>query len=62
MWDNCTCTQYEANELGKIQHRAARIVSGATKLVSIDIIEIVPKPTSVNHIFNVLMNIYEYAN
>ena len=34
MWDNCT--QYEANELEKIQHEAARIVSGATKLVSID--------------------------
>ena len=32
MWDNCT--QYEANE--KIQHEAARIVSGATKLVSIE--------------------------
>ena len=29
-------TQYEANELEKIQHEAARIVSGATKLVSID--------------------------
>ena len=34
VWDNCT--QYEANELEKIQHKAARIVSGATKLVSID--------------------------
>ena len=34
MWDNCT--QYEANELEKIQHEAARIVSGATKLVSIE--------------------------
>ena len=34
MWDNCK--QYEANELEKIQHEAARIVSGATKLVSID--------------------------
>ena len=33
MWDNCT--QYEANELENIQHEAARIVSGATKLVSI---------------------------
>ena len=32
VWDNCT--QYEANELEKIQHEAARIVSGATKLVS----------------------------
>ena len=32
VWDNCT--QYEANE--KIQHEAARIVSGATKLVSIE--------------------------
>ena len=31
VWDNCT--QYEANELEKIQHEAARIVSGATKLV-----------------------------
>ena len=34
VWDNCT--QYEANELEKIQHETARIVSGATKLVSID--------------------------
>ena len=34
VWDNCT--QYEANELEKIQHEAARIVSGATKLVSIE--------------------------
>ena len=34
MWDNRT--QYEANELEKIQHEAARIVSGATKLVSIE--------------------------
>ena len=33
VWDNCT--QYGANELEKIQHEAARIVSGATKLVSI---------------------------
>ena len=30
------CTQYEANELKKIQHEAACIVSGATKLVSIE--------------------------
>ena len=29
------CTQYEANELEKIQNEAARIVTGATKLVSI---------------------------
>ena len=28
--------QYEANELEKIQYEAARIVSGATKLVSIN--------------------------
>ena len=34
VWDNCT--QCEANELEKIQHEAARIVSGATKLVSIE--------------------------
>ena len=34
MLDNCT--QCEANELEKIQHEAARIVSGATKLVSIE--------------------------
>ena len=30
------CTQNEANKLEKIQHEAARIVSGATKLVSIE--------------------------
>ena len=34
MWDNCT--QYEANELEKIQHEAVRIFSGATKLFSIE--------------------------
>ena len=34
VWDNCT--QYEANELEQIQHEAARIVTGATKLVSIN--------------------------
>lgn len=32
VWDNCT--QYEANELEKIQIEAARIVTGTTKLVS----------------------------
>ena len=34
VWDNCT--RYEANELEKIQIEAARIVTDATKLVSID--------------------------
>ena len=34
VWDNCTLC--EANELEKIQIEAARIVTGATKLVSID--------------------------
>ena len=34
VWDNCT--QYEANELENIQHEAARIISGATKIVSIE--------------------------
>ncbi|MCG8116730.1 MAG: reverse transcriptase domain-containing protein, partial [Candidatus Thiodiazotropha endolucinida] len=33
VWDNCT--RNEAYELEKIQHEAARIVTGATKLVSI---------------------------
>ena len=33
IWDNCT--QYEKNELEKIQNEAARIVTGTTKLVSI---------------------------
>lgn len=33
VWDNCS--QYEANELEKIQNEAARIVTGSTKLVSI---------------------------
>ena len=32
IWDNCT--QYEELELDKIQNEAARIVTGATKLVS----------------------------
>ena len=34
IWDNCT--QYEKRELDKIQNEAARIVTGATKLVSLD--------------------------
>ena len=34
VWDNCS--QYEVNELKKIQNEAARIVTGATKLVSIN--------------------------
>ena len=34
LWDNCT--QYEINDLEKIQNEAARIVTGATKLVSIN--------------------------
>ena len=34
VWDNCT--QCKANALEKIQHEAPRIVSGATKLVSIE--------------------------
>ena len=33
IWDNCT--QYQVNKLEKIQNEAARIVTGATKLVSI---------------------------
>ena len=34
IWDNCT--QYEKNELDKIQNEAARITTGTTKLVSLD--------------------------
>lgn len=34
IWDNCT--QYEKLELDKIQNEAARIVTGATKLVSLN--------------------------
>ena len=34
MWNNCI--QYESNELDKILNEAARIVTGATKLASID--------------------------
>ena len=34
IWDNCT--QYEEAELDKIQNEAARIVTGTTKLVSIE--------------------------
>lgn len=33
IWDNCT--QYEKQELDKIQNEAARIVTGTTKLISI---------------------------
>ena len=34
MWNNCT--QYESSKLDKIQNQAARIVTGANKLASID--------------------------
>ena len=34
VWDNCT--KYEEDEVEKIQLEAARIVTGTTKLVSID--------------------------
>ena len=34
VWDNCT--QYEKQELDKIQNEAARIATGTTKLVSIN--------------------------
>ena len=34
IWNNCT--QYESNELEQIQNEAARIVTGATRLVSIN--------------------------
>ena len=33
IWDNCTL--YEKNELDKIQNEAARIATGATKLLSL---------------------------
>ena len=34
IWDNCT--QYEKEEIDKIQNEAARIATGTTKLVSIE--------------------------
>ena len=34
IWDNCT--QYEKNELDKIQNEAGRIAIGATKLISLN--------------------------
>ena len=36
VWDNCT--QDEANAIEKIQTEAARIVTGATRLVSLDML------------------------
>ena len=36
VWDNCT--QYETNAIERIQIEAARIVTGATRLVSLDIL------------------------
>ena len=36
VWDNCT--QYEANAIEKIQTEAARVVTGATRLVSLDML------------------------
>ena len=36
VWDNCT--QYEINAIERIQIEAARIVTGATRLVSFDIL------------------------
>ena len=38
VWDNCT--QYESNDLEKIQNEAARIVTGATKLTSLQSLHI----------------------
>ena len=34
VWDNCT--QYEKDELERMQHEAARIATGTTRLVSLD--------------------------
>ena len=34
VWNNCT--HYESNEIDKIRNEAARLVTGATKLASID--------------------------
>ena len=34
VWDNCT--QYEKEEFEKIQNETARIVTGTTKLVSVE--------------------------
>ena len=34
VWNNCT--QYESNELDKIENEVARIFTGATKVASID--------------------------
>ena len=36
IWDNCT--QYEKQELEKIQNEAARIATGTTKLVSLNVL------------------------
>ena len=36
VWDNCT--QYETNAIERIQIEAARIVTGATRLVSLDVL------------------------
>ena len=36
VWDNCT--QYELNALEKIQIEAARIVTGTTKLISVNLL------------------------
>ena len=36
VWDNCT--QYKVNALEKIQIEAARIATGATKLVSLEML------------------------
>ena len=36
VWDTDNCTQYEVNAMEKVQTEAARIVTGATKLVSLD--------------------------
>ena len=36
VWNNCT--RYEVNALEKLQLEAARIVTGATKLVSLEVL------------------------
>ena len=38
IWDNCT--QYEKDELDKIQNECARIVTGCTRLVSLRLLQI----------------------
>ena len=62
VWDNCT--NYEKQELDKIQAEAARIVTGATKLVSLHALfdEVNGEPLEARHMKHRLLLLYKMFN